>query len=347
MPECSECDPGNDFACTCPANCNGQCNNPVRCGTRGLNDDGQCTPFYFQPDTFPNCDGSAPYFGSGEIVPTSYYQVYSTSNPDEKWVAHSCDHAGIQTDCKGDIGYLEFFGGYGQDYGCQVGVQGVDHNACSFSHPAGLQFGTYSCGWWRAYDNGWDASAWQYAGCNLPGGGQPLPSNCYSMGLAVTDGGLMGPPSGNDWFTQVVYALRNCEGCTRQEGALINPFTDDPKYSQFFMGTTMPWVCNVHQEGPAEYVYPYTLQQQGDKYVDCYCDNEPFGGREDFPLEPNWNTGILYCGLVAGSDYMDCVLITLVKDDWSKDKCGQDMCGGHSQSTQVFQLAQSDWGTWG
>eukprot|EP00449_Zooxanthella_nutricula_P035897 CAMPEP_0198617664 /NCGR_PEP_ID=MMETSP1462-20131121/160504_1 /TAXON_ID=1333877 /ORGANISM="Brandtodinium nutriculum, Strain RCC3387" /LENGTH=407 /DNA_ID=CAMNT_0044349463 /DNA_START=28 /DNA_END=1248 /DNA_ORIENTATION=+ len=354
MPGCSEC-AGNQFACTCPTNCNQKCYKPVRCGNRGLKTDGHCTPFYFRPDMFPNCQGTAPYFGSGAIVPTGEYQVYKTSNPDQKWVVHACDHAGIQTDCKGDIGYLEYFSGHTKDYGCPIGVQGIDHNSCSFKHPAGVMFGQYSCGWWRAYDNGWDASALKFVGktfkCNLPGGRQPIPpkSNCYYPGTAVTEGGLMGPPGGNSWFSQLVYALRNCKRCTQWEGALKNPFTDNPKYSTFFMGTVMPWVCNVHPNGGAEYVFPYTVKKDpnhGNKYIDCYCDNEPAAGRTDHPLEPSWHMGLLYCALVKNSKFMDCVLITFEKGDWSKAKCTLYECGGYSKTTDVFQLTRDDWHNW-
>merc|ERR1712176_669409 len=79
-------------------------------------------------------------------------QAWQASGADDFFVFHGCDGAGLQTDCKGDLYYVEQYGPECQwgDPGCEGDLNSNDlHNVCPFIHPGtGITYQWYNCGWW-------------------------------------------------------------------------------------------------------------------------------------------------------------------------------------------------------
>jgi len=268
------------------------CNQWGDCGSAAVFPDcrsmgGSCTPYSFMPNmNNKDCswmdDG---YFSSYPFLQYSneyLYQSFAAKRSDGKqfyddvWVLHGCDGAGIQTDCQGDIFYLEHFGSRdpvaGQD--CPMSDYGQTHERCpTFYHQGkGASYPDYTCGWWRGYS---DAVGIERA--------------------SVKDGvGAFGPAgTGGDYSHSMRNILSNCPSCAHGT-ALEHPYQNTNAVA-YFTGALWPWICNEDAGGA-----PYTGQQ-----VKCYCDNEPSNGRKPdgwpagIPYEAMFpqDTQIVYCGL--------------------------------------------------
>lgn len=272
---------------------------------------------------------------------------------------------------------------YGPKYGAcdlttSISRECNGHIPSYFNHPSKpvVPFNLYECGWWRAYDNPRDASIVKFESgfCSekalldapyYPPGQRltqsvPTNPNCYGKGRSVTDGGLLGAMgTGGDWFTQSVYAFRNTEDGP-ELGALWHTFAytngkpcgmppDNlpcPKYKAWLTGTVFPWVCM--DNGPDDLLCPWNNEQNN--YEKCYCDNEPWRGRNNDPQnprEPNWNTKLVYC-VVDDSNNMLCDSIILLNNKREGEYnpvtgCTQNACGGYSKKDATFKLQATSW----
>merc|ERR1712232_1456904 len=128
-----------------------------RCGGGG---DDSCTPFPVKawPDSCSNPDDRI--IGGGDQAVGGW----QASGADNYFIFHSCDGAGVQTDCLGQQMYIEQFGTQCPDndwnqceHACDVtapGSQdgsGAQHQQCSFYHPGKqVRYNSYRCGWWYA-----------------------------------------------------------------------------------------------------------------------------------------------------------------------------------------------------
>mmetsp|Transcript_104480 Transcript_104480/g.304996 ORF Transcript_104480/g.304996 Transcript_104480/m.304996 type:complete len:329 (-) Transcript_104480:313-1299(-) len=246
---------------------------------------GSCTPYSFMPNE-DNQDCS--FMDSGKFYTSPFlqlsnvysYQAFSASGYNDVWILHGCDGAGIQTDCAGDIMYLEHFDSSQPvaAENCYVGTYGHDHVQCpTFYHPGKQQsFPGYSCGWWRGY--------------NTPVGLQE----------ANSDGiGALGPKESptdsytGDYSSSLLGVLANCPTCAGGT-ALSNPYEGSNAIA-YFTGASWPWICS---EGGTKFE-PYTGSS-----ANCYCDNEPWNGRQlkgflgEKPQYP-FNAQFTYCGLYS------------------------------------------------
>lgn len=266
-------------------------------------DGGSCTPYPFQPHTPGYQDEPSWMDGCGKFTTYAFvpynedsYQAYKAENGDDNWVVHGHDGAGAQaTDCLGDWHYFEHFG---QDIGSSTGggcdmyapYPGQDPlNQCYFSHPGKeTNFEWYNCGWWRGYtgDNGDDSglyNSWNDIGVDAAG----APAT-YDTAM--------------DWLRNCYDTQGNNIDCSMNTMSGVKKGGEEPV--AYFVGTTFPWICT---ETSGEDTLPWT----GVDNSKCYCDNEPWGGRNSGSTEPNHNTEVLYCGKYENETGMWCDYIKL------------------------------------
>lgn len=266
----------NDLWGTCSNGCGDNAVFPD-CRSHG----GSCTPYSFMPNIDnQNCDWMDDFgFSSQPFLQYSSeysYQAFAAKKPDgsfydDVWILHGCDGAGIQTDCRGDIFYLEHFGSKNpvapQD--CPLSEYGVTHISCpTFYHQGkGVSLADYTCGWWRGYVN--------------PTGIEDASKNGV---------GAFGPAGdGGDYSESMRSILANCPTCA-YNSALEHPYKESTAVA-YFTGAAWPWICTP---GDDKNGTPYTGEQ-----VSCFCDNEPSNGRQYGWMKPLYPKGtqIIYCGL--------------------------------------------------
>ena len=273
MPVATSC---NDLKDTCKSGCGKNAVFPDCKSHRA-----SCTPYSFMPDisdqgcsnwmdgvhsAASNSTFSTKPFFLGTVGELSY-QAFQQEGSDDIWVVHGCDGAGIQTDCFGDILYLEHFDGTRPvpPQACPAGTYGIDHLACpTFYHQGlGVSFPGYSCGWWRGY------------------------KDAVGIENASSDGvGAFGPAgAGGDYSASMRNALANCPSCDGGSG-LEHPYAN-ASAKAYFTGASWPWVCTA-DSAPS----PYTGWS-----ASCYCDNEPWNGRGSGAREYPEHTTIVYCGV--------------------------------------------------
>lgn len=199
---------------TCPANCQNSCGS----GARDCSSGGSCTPFSILPHRdSQNCeswmDGYDKWNTSAFFRYSSHrsYQCWRASQSDDVWVMHGCDGSGVQTDCRGDILYLEHFAQPSSVHAAACPTHPYpSHSSCPFNHsgqPDGiLSFGEYICGWWRGYNRAYDAD---------------LARSAYDARLFGAAG------SGADYSAALERAMQNCPSCSNGN-ALETPFTGEP-----------------------------------------------------------------------------------------------------------------------
>lgn len=122
-----------------------------------------CTPFKFKPnkqtDECKNSGADTTMF-TGERDGARGWAYFGEQGPDyypNYWVIHGCDGAGIQTDCAGDMLYIEQFGPtppfYDGNPKCDYYADYPSHQKCDFSHPGTQEhYESYNCGWWNFGD---------------------------------------------------------------------------------------------------------------------------------------------------------------------------------------------------
>jgi len=260
-----------------------------------------CTPFAFMPNVDnKDCSwvnaghfDSAPFFADKNAFGYQGFRAWDpaakTWKAEDIWVAHGCDGSGIQTDCRGDVFYLEHFmkkTPVGKK-NCFVGSFGKDHVQCPTMYVPGLDksFEGPGCGWWRGFN--------------------------FAAGIEFASDkgvGAMGPAgAGGDYRSQMKAALSN----VYQQGVfqagyngLQHPYGGKPNTLAYFVGAVWNWVCNHDLQAK---VGPYTTSD-----ANCYCDNEPWNGRGKGEREYPRNSVIAYCGLYddAGDRFMVCDFLT-------------------------------------
>jgi len=259
-----------------------------------------CTPYAYRPNTFnlangltpgmcgcaPNCDD--PYldvmsYGTGYVYGNKDYPnsdtnawsanpdpaewwLHGSTSKDDYFVFHGCDGAGIQSDCAGDIKYIERFNGlysggdidkgYGTIPGegiCEGGPDG--RNYCKFVHPGTMRvFDQYVGGWWGSTCES-DAD---YNPNNMfgdPGMGCFNTNDCGSLASGGWDGKLC----------QHISDIPNKHGFNGR-----HPFADEEGSRFSFL--LFPWRCDGGTGLDSNrFSYP-TIEDWGSK---CYVDNEP------------------------------------------------------------------------
>jgi len=299
-----------------------------------------CTPYTFQPatkagfqdeifwqDTSPWT--TSPFVWFPPNNPSNGYQAYQYYDPssgqwgEDIWILHAHDKAGVQAaDCGGDVHYLEHFEGRGKQGTCNMYAeypaqgQNGDDGICSFHHQ-GIDeyFQQYQCGWWRGYDNGQNAG---FDGINH--GGRAW--NDMSVDPQNTPGE---PPVKSQWDS-AKYALNHCKNCPNGNDGTQHTFLAASQQPDvWFTGILWPWRCAHLSTGQPGGEYT------GVKDTKCYCDNEPWGGRNNGSRVFNHNTQILYCGKYNNEDGMYCDLIEMKECDTIK-----------SQDQGIFECQSSE-----
>lgn len=214
---------------SCPSNCK-DCGASLK--SCGREDGGACSPFRIQPNV--DDQQCASWRDSGRFETSNFfqysrvdsYQAWQADGTSGTWVVHGCDGSGVQTDCRGDVLYLEHFNKPQKSLAppCPAPPYPNNEPCPGFSHPGQpqghLSFGEYECGWWRGYKSPGDA--------DLP--------------KAAADAGLFGPAgAGGDYSQKLQKVLSNCPTCNGGT-ALVNPYTDAKAY---FTGGLWPWVCST------------------------------------------------------------------------------------------------------
>jgi len=273
---------------------------------------GSCTPYPFQPDT-PVAQNEPTWQDTGRFNTYAFvpynedsYQAYRPDGHDDVWVVHAHDLSGAQaTDCGGDVHYFEHFEELGNPNGvtCDYEKYPAQDNWCYFDHPGtGQTFGQYQCGWWRGYSNAWDAAlynAWDDIGVDAQGAN------------SVKDTAM-------EW-------LRKCDNCPGGDGTL-HTFRDDTNAVAWFTGVLFPWVCSW-TDGDTS-----TISWTGESGKKCYCDNEPWGGRNSWSEIPNHNLQLIYCAKYDSETGIHCDMIQF--------NCDGGGCSGASITVKDFWLAE-------
>jgi len=277
-------DPGQDLSCS-----------PFKYRPLKYNYDNQLPMYWIDEyDAFGKCaegaGGGEPYIdtmtGYSDGGGASAWADSTNVHPTEYFVFHGCDGAGLQPDCKGDIKYIERFGGYlngdGEGFDtmeltgmCEIPDDSTDaRNFCKYVRPGSHKiYDDYSGGWWcegtisadcvqsQATPNDWS---------NFP----------FLHDVAQkAEGGL--DPS---WF--------NGEHPFAKDGA--NSGVGQGKDGLRFSFMLFPWRCSENGETHNYFSYP-SVPEPGHK---CWVDNEP--GDIGYPYYTE-----IYFGLLtqdAGSD---------------------------------------------
>jgi hypothetical protein len=302
--------PGREMP-ACFSNCK-SCGSPGFCGVVPnvandhmsiLTKNGACSPYNRLPDVqAPACRNPVPEVASDSDPP----MIWQSPGADNLFIFHGCDGSGIQTDCMGDILYMEQFGvGGAIPHTFNVSPY-PNHSPSNFVHPGNppVTFPYYNCGWW----NGMSRQPGQT-------GNGDLKTARWLLGV-----------QGDAMYDTFDHLLRNCYDMNGNlcgsngkspkplaaDGLWSNAFWGDQENGkppdQLLVGTISPWVCS---EDSRDVMEEYT----GHKNLNCYCDNEPWTGRQDDPnmAQPNWNTVLYYCALY--SDRLKCQTYVLKPQD--------------------------------
>lgn len=218
-----------------------------------------CSPFGFVPHTedYQKCVQQSSDAGdyldkwAGGRDRAQAWCEKGNPNPENYFVIHSCDGAGIQTDCVGDTWYVELFGpwedkdyclandgssaGWGFDCDASSGnddaLENCQHQKCTFRHPmTNINYQYYSCGWWGV--------------------------GSYGQGL---NGQLV---EGAESWLNGQDGLRDANSCDYGDLGQCNDWN-----AYFFL---YAWTC--HQDDLSKNTDWFT----GVSGRNCYCDNEPW-----------------------------------------------------------------------
>lgn len=104
-----------------------------------------CTPYNYRPFSYNLQHGN---ICNGEVFDLltgsrsdarawAYFDSTGKASSGDFFVFHACDGAGLQSDCKGDIKYVEHFAGRAQGNSCQQDPKTSSNmrNYCKFKHP--------------------------------------------------------------------------------------------------------------------------------------------------------------------------------------------------------------------
>jgi hypothetical protein len=237
-------------------------------------------------------------------------------------VVHGNDGAGIQTNCKGDQFFLEVLGNTDNvKYACNPAsitdgggadwISAHDTGQC-YKENRGIRgglYGNYSCGWWRGYNNGIDASieaAWD----DVFGGDDNDTSLYKSNALTV---------------------LSNCTNCVSSDAGSKHTYEDaTPQPNEWFIGAISPWVC-VNDDNNDNFV-----EWTGNATTNCYCDFTPW----DKPKGnvPNWNIRFLYCGYY-GTNNLNCDLLRFTDCTFQDDGVTKKDCTSVTITNKGFDFS--------
>ena len=276
---------------------------------------GSCTPYPFWADT-PDAQAEpswqdSPPFDTYAFVPydEDSYQAYQSPGASDVWVVHGHDLAGAQaTDCGGDLHYFEHFEDLGNKQGNTCNFKEpypAQDNWCYKDHPGtGQTFGQYQCGWWRGYDNAGDAAL----------------SNSWGDIGVDAQGAKSVKPTAMKW-------LGNCDNCDGNDGTLHTWRNVHPQPVAWFTGVLFPWVCSWTKGDTS------TVPWTGVAETKCYCDNEPWGGRNFGSTEPNHNLAVVYCAKFKNEFGMHC--------DMLEFKCAGGACSGAHITNKNFWVGEA------
>ena len=283
---------------------------------------GSCTPYPFLPHTLEGYDSEESWqdkspWNTQAFVPynENSYQAYRTPSASDVWVVHGHDGAGAQAvDCGGDVHYFEHFQEDGTQ-ACEKVQYPAQDNHCYLEHPGlGKTFDQYQCGWWRGYDNAWDASlwkAWDNIGVNAQG--------------LLTEEAAGVKEQAMNW-------LRQCDNCPADKDGVkdgsLHTWANVGKPVAWFTGVLFPLVCSW-TDGETD-----TLPWTGEEGKKCYCDNEPWGGRDIHSKEPNHYLAVVYCAKYENEYGMHCDLINF--------KCDAGSCSGSTVTAKDFWVGESN-----
>jgi len=266
------------------------CANGEKLGSTCGSDDGMsCSPFTYRPYTFNKahsvpdpCKGD-PYLdvvsgaedGQGARAWTSY------PNRTDYFAFHGCDGAGIQSDCWGDIKYIERFEGYNKP-GTTVVCDGPNppRNQCMFVHPA-----TRTVFDRLKYWAGW-----------------------YNYG--EIDSSICKAGADRSWDATVCNRILDINNGK-------NPYAGTPGVRFTFSFLLYPWICQRDSSMANNNFFSPTLDNTGGKEKPtsgwkCYVDNEPGTLSSGQPGWPPY-IEIYYFGLYKTSDGKD----QLMYDKWA------------------------------
>jgi len=175
-----------------------------------------CTPFKFMPNVQTDeCmnSGADTTMLTGEIDGARGWAYFGDDQGyPNYWVIHGCDGAGIQTDCFGDMFYIEQFGPsppfYDGSEQCNYYADYPSHESCDFVHPGTQEhYQSYMCGWWNfgdVQDKDW----------------------------------LLGPAGNYNWASWALESLGD---------QATNPYTDADVQ---LVATLSPWTCSQGSWNP-------------------------------------------------------------------------------------------------
>ena len=217
-----------------------------------------CTPWDFM--VYPNdaangpntgaynvpydCVGNEDYVGDSSDV-----GIYKADGADNYFVFHTCDGAGVQTDCIGNTYFVEQLGPL-NDPGDKQGFNGNEApgngkgNSCNLEDTDLHPYGT------------------EQIGCNFQHPGTNMNYDWYWCGWMSTSGWA---DQNFEWWDTIVKG---------DELSVDNLGKDIPGVQQALGGepdatlTLYPWVCNKDNSGNRN-LEPFT----GDSTHNCFCDN--------------------------------------------------------------------------
>lgn len=299
---------------------------------------GSATPYQFMPNVDnKDCswtDGADSAWQSGQFLSSPFqalsdpysYQAFGATHAGatDVWVMHFCDGSGVQTDCAGDVYYLEHFDDPNPvpEQDCPVSVDGDKYQCPTFYHPGkDMVLPGYSCGWWRGYNYpvGIEEASWDGVGGNKQTGFGPVPS----------------PGWNSDYGPAIKAILENCPTCSYGSG-LVHPYWES-NAKAYFVGAIYPWICMQGDDS----MIPYTGYNGND--MKCFCDNEPWNGRQ---LDGNGvdpeiprNAEIVYCGLYDAEDPNDKIKLVcdFIRFDWEHGMAyAEDPANGLYKGVEMY-----------
>ena len=258
-----------------------------------------CTPFMYNPSVWQgNWDICNTWQDFNGNLCKTYHEVVCKENarmwadmandPNTYFVFHSNDHAGIQSDCLGDSGYIEKFVKNSNvsslsDTGQLVPNQNknyniispinknvcmynnppktnTSHNFCKFTHPGTfITYGDYWSGW---FSNG-------TIRCSDFGAGScSCDDTCFNTGTSSCNSSETCRP----WSDNIISFLKNNPHIRTYDNTIWEGATDD----NTFIFMTYGWVCgrtdNIGQE--RNFSFPHVDSDLANS-TKCYADNEP------------------------------------------------------------------------
>lgn len=217
-------------------------------GGGGDRHDISCSPFNYRPFLFnilnntPNPCGGSSYdsivAGANNGQGAKAWGAFDENGNNivkDYWVFHNCDGAGIQSDCAGDIKYIERFEGTNVQPSCTPSNHNRNH--CTFTHPDSLTtFGQFK------YWAGWFGS-----------NGEINQNDCNSKATGAWGGGVC------EQITAIENPYKNDKNVVQAFSFMLFPWVCEADSSM--VGNNFVW--------------PTMSEWKTTTGWKCYADNEP------------------------------------------------------------------------